>query len=440
MTALRDLLLRQKVMLGALLTLSVKVSGSLIMLGIFALAARTMAAESFGLLAILFNGVSLIAVVATFGQDTHMMRAWGEYVEREPGAARGAILFGCRILVLGLPIAAAVVVAWLALVDGRASAGLIAAAAAFLVSQASLHFSSSVGRVVRGVLWSEPAREIAWRLPLLGLLALLWWSHDTVSATVFFAVAAAGQAAAVLVLGLAVASGLPAPVRRAPAITHGREWLTRTGGMIASASAEAVNQYVDVVAIGALAGPMVAASYFAVSRYGNVFSMLAGGLQTYSIARISQLHFAGRQDELQLVIARVMVIVALLVAVLLAVIVVAGPLLLSLFGSYYSDLYPALLIYAGAMSFAALAGPGSTMLLVTGHEGLYSRLLISTIACKLVLFCLLVPLYGTNGAACALALTLVPMSVAIVVICIRRLGVDPSICALPRLWRALIRL
>ena len=427
MRALRDILLRQKVMLGALLTLSVKVSGSLIMLGIFALAARIMAAESFGLLAILFNGVSLIAVVATFGQDTHMMRAWGEYVEREPGAARGAILFGCRILVLGLPVAAAALVAWLALVDGRASAGLIAAAAAFLVSQASLHFSSSVGRVVRGVLWSEPAREIAWRLPLLGLLALLWWSHDTVSAAMFFAVAAAGQAAAVLVLGLAVTSGLPAPVRRAPAVTHRREWLARTGGMIASASAEAVNQYVDVVAIGALAGPMVAASYFAVSRYGNVFSMLAGGLQTYSIARISQLHFAGRQDELQLVIARVMVIVA------------AGPLLLSLFGAYYSDLYPALLIYAGAMSFAALAGPGSTMLLVTGHEGLYSRLLISTIACKLVLFCLLVPLYGTNGAACALALTLVPMSVAIVVICIRRLGVDPSICALPRLWRALIR-
>ena len=45
MKALRELLLRQKVMLGALLTLSVKVSGSLLMLGVFALAARTMQAS-----------------------------------------------------------------------------------------------------------------------------------------------------------------------------------------------------------------------------------------------------------------------------------------------------------------------------------------------------------------------------------------------------------
>ena len=64
----------------------------------FALAARNMDATSFGSLALVFNTMAFFAVIATCGQETLIVRSWGEYLgQSQPHLAVAALDFGTRM-------------------------------------------------------------------------------------------------------------------------------------------------------------------------------------------------------------------------------------------------------------------------------------------------------------------------------------------------------
>src|SRR5579883_3596889 len=87
--------LMQRAMVGATLTLGIKASGALLMIAVFTLAARSMSTARFGEIAMWFNALSCFAVASTFGQDTLIVRSWGEYGEqRRPDLMVGAYRFG----------------------------------------------------------------------------------------------------------------------------------------------------------------------------------------------------------------------------------------------------------------------------------------------------------------------------------------------------------
>src|SRR5580704_3240549 len=80
---------------GALVAFAVKVVGSVLNIVMFTIAARTMGPVEFGHFAIWFNVISFLAVISLCGQETLIIRSWGEYIERRRfGLARGALLFG----------------------------------------------------------------------------------------------------------------------------------------------------------------------------------------------------------------------------------------------------------------------------------------------------------------------------------------------------------
>jgi O-antigen/teichoic acid export membrane protein len=270
MTTAFQMLLRDHPVVGAILSLGMKVSGSGAALVMFALAARTMDVADFGLLVIAFNAVSFLAVLAVLGQDTLILRSWGEFFERSPGLARGAITYGLRVTAVGAVLAASGFFGWAALIDGRLGHNDLVAVAAFLFTQTLLHYGSSLTRAVRGVFHSEPNRELTWRLPLVVSLAwALWAGHETSIAS-FFAVAAAGQVAALFFQSIAVRNGMPPEIRSSPAKYATGYWTRRSAAMTTAAMAEAVNQYADVVLIGALAGPVASAGYFVALRISKI--------------------------------------------------------------------------------------------------------------------------------------------------------------------------
>ncbi|WP_181708011.1 lipopolysaccharide biosynthesis protein [Chthonobacter rhizosphaerae] len=424
-------------MLGALFSLSIKVLGSVMTLFVFAVAARGMSMDDFGYLAVTFNVVAFLAVVGVLGQDTMILRNWAETRgQNDDRASWGAYLFGGRIAIVSGLLFALAFAAFCVLHAPYDEAhllplptepGTIAAAAAFLFAQVVLHYTSHASRVICGIAVAEPNREITWRLILVVVFVTVAALDPADAVMAFFAAAAFGALIAAAIQTWATLRTIPAAIRSAPPVVRAREWTRRTVGMVSSAGAEAASQYAEVVIVGAVTSPAVSAGYFVVARLANVFPMIGTGLHGYSSSRFSNLYYAGRRAEAQQLLARVMLVAIGLVGLLALVVVFAGKPLLGLFGPTYVEEYPTLLVLSLGTAFAALMGPGPGVMLMTGHELLYSRVLIFSVLGRAAALAVLAPAYGTLGAAVAVVAVSAPLSLGIAIFCRLRVGIDASV-------------
>lgn len=86
-----------------------------------------------------------------------------------------------------------------------------------------------------------------------------------------------------------------------------------------------------------------------------------------------------------------------------ACVLLAGPLLLSLFGPAFTQGYSLMFIlFAGFLAKASI-GPAEALLNMTGHQKLCVGIYVATLVCGIILYLTLTPLYGLIGAAIATA-------------------------------------
>jgi O-antigen/teichoic acid export membrane protein len=98
-----------------------------------------------------------------------------------------------------------------------------------------------------------------------------------------------------------------------------------------------------------------------------------------------------------------------------------------IFGPVYLSAYPALLVLTAGASIGALAGPASYLLLLTGNEGAFPRILACGLLGRLVLIALLGPWLGLMGAAIAWSVSTIGVASVLVIACRQRTGLDPSL-------------
>src|SRR5262249_34637358 len=200
------------------------------------------------------------------------------------------------------------------------------------------------------------------------------------------------------------------------------------------------SQYLEVVVIGFFLGPTAAGFYFVATRITAVFAMIAGSISLYAMPQISNLFYSNGKRELQAILRSLAVISAILVGLAFLLVVAAGKLLLWAFGSVYIAAYPALLVLAAGASIGALVGPAAHLLLLTGHEGAYPRIVASALVVRFLLIAILGPTLGLMGAALAWSISTVLMAVALVVARRRWVGTAPCRgCAPPSTRRARLR-
>ncbi|MGJ0502773.1 MAG: lipopolysaccharide biosynthesis protein [Methylocystis sp.] len=423
----------QKDAIAAVVAMSIKGFGALLTIAVFTLAARAMSAGEFGRLAIWFNAMSFLAVAAVFGQETLIARSWGEYNGKgQPAAARAALRFGWIATVASAFIFACGVYFVAPLFDRGAATASVLAAEVFLFMQTLLHYSSHATRVMMSYLISETGREILWRLVLI--VVVLWATLDGgLTLRGFFLAAAAGMA-------LSLAFQLRAVVRKlreeriAASVPAGerRRWFERGFAMWLSAIVEAASQYSDVMLIGYFASPAAAGEYFVAARIANIFLMVQTGLNTYSVSHSASLYFSGNAEKLQQILRSLIVVAAALVTPCLLLIYVFGAQILTIFGERYASVYPTLVTLSTAAYIMCLSGSASVILLTTGHEKLYSRVISLATILRLSLTALLAAKFGALGAACGWALVNAPLFMALAAVCRRFSGVDPSIASILR--------
>jgi len=414
--------------MGSATVLAIKFVSSVVGFAIFALASRLMEPSAFGTLAIIFNAVSFLAVVALCGQETLIVRSWDEYYRtNRPELARGALEFGAQIvLAAALLTAAASAAAWLAW-DSNVSVILVVAACAFLFAQAVMHFSGQFARVAAGVIISEFPREFMWRLIVVIVIAVHHVMQIGFGATEFFVVSTSALLFAILFQVWRVARRLPGSVTAAKPQFETAVWTTRSLKMWLSSLMDTTSQYVEVVVIGFVLGPTTAAFYFVCTRITNVFAMISGSMTMYAMRQISGLFYADAKDELQNILRSLAIISAIVAGLAVAVILLGGKLLLWMFGATYVSAYAALIVLTIGASVSALAGPAGYVLLMTGHEGIYPRIMAGGLLVRFGLIAILGPLFGLMGAVIAWSISAVAIALALIIACRYFVGLDPSL-------------
>jgi O-antigen/teichoic acid export membrane protein len=423
----RDLVLNG-VLKGSATALAIKLAAALVGFAMFALSSRYMEPASFGSLAIVFNAMSFLSVIALCGQETLIARSWDEYTgSGRPALARGAFTFGLAVVfVTAAAMATVVAVAWPAW-DRSVSLALVMAACAFLFAHSLVQFLGQFSRVAVGLVIGEIPRELMWRLIVVLFIAAHHALHFEFDATDFF-LAAAGALAIVIAFQMwQAARAVPASVKHAASERETAEWLPRSFKMWLSALMDTTGQYLEVVVIGLFLGPAAAGFYFVATRITNVFAMIAGSISVYATPQISALFYKNAKHELQGILTSLALIGAILVGGALATIVVFGKLLLWAFGAAYVAAYPALIVLATGAAVGALAGPATHVLLLTGYEGSYPRIMGATLLLRFGLIAILAPTYGLMGAVAAWGISAVLMTAALIIACRRLVGLDPSL-------------
>lgn len=415
----------RRALAGPAAALGLRASGALLNIAVFTLAARAMAPEEFGRLAMWFSALSILAVAAALGQDTLISRSWGEYRgQGDDARACAAYAHGWRLALLGAAAGALAVVLFGGRILGM-PAETARAGAAFLFMQGALAYSSSSSRVVAGFLVSESHREATWRLALLAGTAAAATAGGLTAAG-FFWIAAAGMGAAALFQSATARRALPRAGAARPDARTRAEWRSRAGAMWLSAVIEAASQHADVMLIGALASPVAAGEYFVAARIAGVFLMLVSGLGAYAAAHGANLYFSGRIRELQNMFRAIAAVALALAAPALAAVVLFGRVILSAFGARFAEAYPTLVLLSVATFTVAMCGLAPGVLLLTGLEKLYSRIAAAATAGRIALSAGLSVILGSMGAALGWALVAAPAAVFLVVLCRRKRGVDPS--------------
>jgi O-antigen/teichoic acid export membrane protein len=369
-------------------------------------------------------------VLAVFGQDILVVRSWGEYASVEAhGLALGAYKFGWTV-VIGAAIVAGSLIFLLGTFNPYfAKPPLEAAAgAAFLSMQILLLFTAQTTRVVVNFLVSEINRELTWRFVLLPVVVIGLWTGLT--PTAFYLAAAAGLALSVALQLRVVNRRFPVSIRTARAETRRREWSRRAVSMWSSAIAEAAAQYAEVLLLGILVSPAVAGLYFVAARIANVFAMMSTGLHSYTSTHASNLYFSGQRSALQALFRSVMTMALLIAAPLFALVTLFGVQFLDVFGHHYADGYWVLLVLSVGSFSTALAGPSNSLLLVTGHEKLYSRVLFAAFLVRVALIVIAAPRFGALGVAGAWTLVNGPVAIGLAIGTRRLTGIDPSVLSL----------
>jgi len=98
---------------------------------------------------------------------------------------------------------------------------------------------------------------------------------------------------------------------------------------------------------------------------------------------------------------------------------------MGMFGEDFVAGAPVMRIYLIGVFFTMLAGPGSSLLSMCGHETMSARILWIALSVNLALDLALIPFYGALGCAIANMASLIVLGLAAAIMARRRTGIQP---------------
>lgn len=183
----------------------------------------------------------------------------------------------------------------------------------------------------------------------------------------------------------------------------------------------------DALLVGALLGPEAVGLYAAPARLILAVSFGAGTITVYYAPRIAALHAAGERVQLQRLLTIAAWLSTTYTVATAMVLVTFGRDLLALFGSGFTDAYPILLVLLVAPLVVGITGPTPVVANMAGLQSLTLRAFAFWGLANLAANVVLIHFFGLMGAAAATASTLAALNVTLLIACVKRLHLNPSV-------------
>jgi O-antigen/teichoic acid export membrane protein len=404
--------------------------------------ARWLSTEDYGVYRYVINIESIVVLFAQFGLPQILVRGIAGARAQDDKGAAAAEVFGhvqaSRYIFAATGLAALVLGAIaVAVLHGRVSNSLFVGFCMLLVLMPVDIFAQRPSALLRGL------KQIGFALlgdnimVPLGLIVFggLSWLLGLAGVVPALAaqVLAAASSAAVGSLLLRRQLG-PAVAALTPLRTRVRELVRESLPLALAGPLNQIGRYLDVLVLGMFA-PMSQVALYAVA--GRVATLCSLGLRAaYPITgplaaeRFARGDIAGVERVAFLAAAMATAYSIAFMAILL----VAGHLVLSIFGSEYPNALSLLYIISAGNAVSALAGGANQLLIMTQNQRKYVIVLSASVLVNLVLNLALIPRYGAFGAAYAGLIAQLVLCLANAMVLASLLKINASIFN-PRLLR-----
>ena len=410
------------------------VSSKLLMLLTSVVLARWMGAEGYGVYATAMALAILLTVPTGLGLPTLVVRLLARYrLHWQWGLMRGLLVRGNQaVLTVSLATAGlAAVVIW-------ASADRLGADRATTYSLAMLLIPLTALGAMRSAALRGLHHVILGQLPenlimpgLFLALAVGFWVTQgetaalspqwAIFARVVATAAAFGVGAALLL------KRIPPAVREATPEFDLRAWARSALPLLFIAGINIINTQTDILMLAALRGGESAGVYQAAVRGAELVAFSLVIVNMAIQPSIARLYAAGDNVRLQRLVtlgARATTAAALPLA---AVMILWGaPIMAAVFGNDFARGAVALGILSAAQLVNAFTGPANSLLDMTGHQDDTLKAMIAGVLINVTLNAVLIPRWDIVGAAVATGTSLIVWNVLLVILVMRRLGLNAT--------------
>ena len=385
--------------------------------------ARVLGPKGYGAFANAMAWVSLLTIPATFGfgillvRDTAIYRSQGQW-----SLLKGLLRFSNNfvlILSVFLSLSAAVVANYLFAAPDQAmmrhtiwiALGMLPVLALYNLREAT---TRGLEYVIRARL---PGMLVRPGLLLAGVICLYYfWPNHLEPSTAM----AVNVAAGVTALGLGIfflRKLLPPEVKTATPEYTPRPWLKAAFPMLVYGGAQIVLGQTDIVMLGAMRGAHDVGLYAVANRLAFllIYVMMASNMILMPVmARL----YANREiKRLQKILTQVVRLSFFLVLPFGIGLIFFGQKILNIFGPEFINAQPALIVLAIGRIIDLFVGVGTGILLLTvaGQEKAVAIIFLFVTLINLLLNLMLIPSYGTTGAAMASMTSLLTAKITIAI-------------------------
>ncbi len=261
---------------------------------------------------------------------------------------------------------------------------------------------------------------------LLGVIIFIWWRVAGTRLPPWVGVSAnlGASVAAMIYAAVMLRRATPVEVRDAPIERDRTDWIRTTSPLLLVSIAQLIiSQQADLIVVGAITDARQVAEYSAASQLTIPLNIVVSSVTFVAQAMIADLYARGDHAGLQSLIRAVTRANAAVALPVMLVVVVAGHLLLRLYGPAYVSAYPVLLILMCAQLVVALSGSlAGYLLTMTRHQNAAAWIIGGAAVLNLLLTLILTPRYGIQGTATATLLAALARGLALTIFIKRVMG------------------
>lgn len=407
---------------------AIKFAAAILSFAMFALFARALPPDQFGVFGITFSAATILALGVSMGQRNLILRFASIYIGQGDRAhAYGVIRYGYFRVIMGAWLtAAAIALIAILLPEQRA---MLTAIVVLTVALALGEFQPNVQRAAGRVALALVPRDIVLRVLMIGIAGFSLLGFLPPLSALGLAGLMAGTLL-LLTLCQAFAEPFTHPIRIMTELSVSDDaphWRRAGWALWANSVLNAAGRNLSIVFVGLILTAEQTGAMFAALRTAMVLEL---GLMAVNIAAapvLAQTLAIGDMRKTQDLCRFIAILVSVPTVFAFVLFLIAGPYVLSIFGAEFAQAHWELVVISAGYLLRGLAGPTGQFMEMGGYERSYFRIMLITTLSALLALLPLSWLFGMIGASIAIAMNLAALHLWCLVFIWRQTGLSTGL-------------